>query len=152
MTPLLLQSTIEKNETAAAVLLFGIIFIIVLIPFIFFILTLQNTLKELQAENRKMKPSHTWLMLIPLFGSIWTFYVVKQVSESLEAEYNTRNIPHKPKPGYNVGLAFAITGVLIYSPFFTGIISLANIVLFIAYWMNVNQHRYAIQQNIHKNN
>ena len=39
----------------------GIIF---LVPYIFFLLTLQNTLKAISYENRKMPPANVWLMLL----------------------------------------------------------------------------------------
>lgn len=150
MTPILLSAT-EKNEVAASIMLYGIVLVIVLIPFIFFLLTLQNTLKTLQVKNQKMKPGHVWFMLIPIFGFIWAFYVVKQISESLEAEYTARNIPHKPKPSYYIGLAFAATAVLSLLPILKAFISLAFLVLLVVYWMNVNQHKYAIQKHIYDN-
>jgi len=47
-----------------------IILALFLVPGIFFLLTLQNTLKVISPENRKMQPSNVWLMFIPLFNII----------------------------------------------------------------------------------
>jgi len=40
---------------------------LMIIPAIFFYLTLQNTLKIVSLYNRTMPPGQVWLLLIPLF-------------------------------------------------------------------------------------
>jgi hypothetical protein len=47
--------------------------IIWLIPTIFYLKTLQDTLKEISVENRRMPPPNVWLLLIPLFNLVWAF-------------------------------------------------------------------------------
>ncbi|HVX52816.1 MAG TPA: hypothetical protein VHB48_21835, partial [Chitinophagaceae bacterium] len=48
---------------------------IVIVPFIFYLLTLQNTLKIISARNRGMKPDNVWVMLVPLCKCyIYIFY------------------------------------------------------------------------------
>ena len=54
-----------------------------LIPAIFFLLTLQNTLKAISEENRKMPPANVWLMFIPLFNIVWQFIMVDRIAHSL---------------------------------------------------------------------
>jgi hypothetical protein len=82
--------------TPTAVLLLLIILFIFfaafLIPVIFYFLELQNTLKEVSVENRKMKPGQVWLLLIPLFSIYWLFEVVSKIADSLKAEFASRNI------------------------------------------------------------
>ena len=58
---------------------------ICLIPFIFFLIELQNTLKVVKNENRKMKPGQVWLLFIPLFSIYWYFEVVNKIADSLKA-------------------------------------------------------------------
>jgi len=53
-----------------------VVFGIILLPTIFYLITLQNTLHQVKFENRKMQPGQVWLCLIPLFGVIWQFFVV----------------------------------------------------------------------------
>ena len=64
------------------ILVFG--FGIILIPTVFFLLTQQNILKNIQTQNRAMHPGEVWLQLIPIFGSIWAFFVVSRIAESIQ--------------------------------------------------------------------
>ena len=86
---------------------------ICLIPFIFFLIELQNTLKVVKNENRKMKPGQVWLLLIPLFSIYWYFEVVGKIADSLQAEFKERNIQvGEEKPGYSFGSVICILGVV----------------------------------------
>ena len=104
------------NESAAAFGIVGIVLIVVfvaliifLVPYIFYLITLQNTLKAVSPHNRLMPPGQVWLNLIPLFGMVWHFIVVDKISQSLRLELNERNITHdEPKPAYNLGLTMCI--------------------------------------------
>ena len=63
-----------------------------LIPKIFYLITLQSTLKAISEENRKMPPNNVWLQLIPLFGIVWHFIIIKNMADSISAEANLKNI------------------------------------------------------------
>ena len=54
---------------------------ILLLPQIFFMMTLQNTVKEVSVENRTIQPSQVWLTFIPLFGIFWQFFMVYKISQ-----------------------------------------------------------------------
>jgi hypothetical protein len=69
-----------------------IIVVIALLPQIFYLLTLQNTLSKVSPSNRKMVPGQVWLSLIPLFGMVWQFIVVTRMADSLQAEFRERGI------------------------------------------------------------
>ena len=74
---------------------------IMIIPQIFYLITLQKTIKEVSIENRQIQPNQVWLALIPLFGLIWQFLMVNRIALSLQAEFKKRNINTKDeKPGY----------------------------------------------------
>ncbi len=147
--------------TGTAIILTLIIFLIIcgafLIPVIFYFLDLQNTLKEVRVENRKMKPGQVWLLLIPLFSIYWLFEVVNKIADSLKAEFTSRNIEvDEERPSYRIGIIYAIIGAV--APFLnmvsrlmqfpaleSGIISLVlgigSIVLWILYWVKVRGYR-----------
>lgn len=102
-----------------------IIFVIgiALIPAIFFLLNLQKTLETISPENRKMKPSNVWLLLIPLFNII--------------PARDTR-------PTYNVGLAWNISTLLSFIPL---IGPLASVTTFIMYWVKVSEYKNLLIAN-----
>ena len=54
---------------------------ILLLPQIFFLMTLQNTVKEVSVENRTIHPSQVWLTFIPLLGIFWQFFVIYKISQ-----------------------------------------------------------------------
>ena len=119
----------------------GIIF---LVPYIFFLLTLQNTLKAISYENRKMPPANVWLMLIPLFNIVWQFIMVNNIADSIKAECERLHIPVKEnKPTAGIGLAWNISSVCFFIPF----ASLASLVLWIIYWVKVNEYKNLIIAN-----
>jgi len=126
--------------------LFQLIFLaLFILPGIFFLITLQNTLKAISIENRKMPPSNVWLLLIPLFNFVWQFIVVDKIAQSITMECDKLNIPVKEnKPTYKIGLAWNICTLLFFIPVLG---NLAALVLFIAYWIKVNEYRKLIISN-----
>lgn len=116
------------------ILIFLVLIPILLLPGIFFLLTLKRTLEAISPENRKMPPSNVWLMLIPLFNIVWQFIMVDKIAQSIAAECSKLNVPRSdPKPTYNIGLAWNICNLLTFIPF----VGLAALVTFILYWVKV---------------
>lgn len=131
------------DKITAASGLFQFIFLgLFLVPAIFFLLTLQNTLKVISPESRKMPPSNVWLMCIPLFNFIWQFIMVDKIAQSISVECARLNIQVKEtKPTYNLGLAWNICYLLFLIPVIKGLIALILIVMWILYWVKVNKYK-----------
>src|ERR1019366_6688161 len=87
-----------------------ILFAILLVPFIFYCLTLQKALNRCSPECRAMSPGLVWLMFIPLFNLVWHFFVVLNMAKSLGAEFQKRGIAEDPKPGQTLGVVMSIVG------------------------------------------
>ncbi len=116
-----------------------------LIPGIFFLITLQNTLKAISMENRRMPPGNVWLLFIPVFNIVWQFIVVDKIAQSIAAECARLNIPvTDSKPTYGIGLAWNICNLLTIIPIIGG---LASLVTFIIYWVKVAEYKKLIQAN-----
>lgn len=127
-----------------AIVIFAII--IGLIPVIFYLLTLQNTLKAVSPSNQKMPPGQVWLLLIPLFGIVWHFIIVQRMAESIKAELDMRGqAAREDKPAYSVGLAMCICQCCSIIPFLGWLASLAYIVLWIIYWVRVAEYKRQLQ-------
>jgi hypothetical protein len=112
-------------------------FAIILIPGIFYCLTLQKALNRVSPENRAMGPGMVWLLFIPLFNIVWHFLVVLNMAKSLAAEFKKRNITTDAEPGKGVGLAMCILsccGIIPVVGWFTGI---ATLVCWIIYWVKI---------------
>jgi hypothetical protein len=105
-----------------------IIFVIMLVPKIFYLLTLQKALNRCSPECRAMNPGMVWLMLIPLFNLVWQFIVVLNMAKSLGAEFRKRGLPEEPEPGQTMGLVMCVSSLLC-GPVY--------IVFWIIYWVQI---------------
>jgi hypothetical protein len=114
-----------------------IVIAILLLPLIFYLLTLQKALNRCSPENRAMAPGLVWLMLIPLFNVIWHFFVVINVAKSLGAEFQKRGITEEPKPGQTIGLVMCILAACGIIPFLGILCSLGALVCWIIYWVKI---------------
>ena len=70
-----------------------IVIAIMIIPAVFYVLTLQKALNRCSPECRAMNPPMVWLLFIPLFNVIWHFMVVMNLAKSLGAEFQISEIP-----------------------------------------------------------
>jgi heme/copper-type cytochrome/quinol oxidase subunit 2 len=123
----------------AAVGLLGILIFaaVVLVVFIFYLLTLQRALNRCSPESLAMKPGLVWLTLIPCFNIVWQFFVVINVAKSLGAEFKKRGIPAEELPGQGVGLAMCILNVVSAIPYLGCLTAPAGLVCWIIYWVKI---------------
>lgn len=111
--------------------------VILLIPMIFYLLTLQKALNRCAPENRAMQPAMVWLMLIPCFGIIWHFFVVINMAKSLAAEFQKRGLNIEPEPGKVLGLVMCGLACASIIPLLGGIFALGFLVCWIIYWVKI---------------
>jgi hypothetical protein len=120
------------------VLFFGFCALI-LIPAIFYLLTLQKALERCPPQSRTMPPGQVWLLLIPFFNLIWHFIVVNSVAASLRNEFTKRNIPlAEPEPGKPIGLALCIASVGGIVPLLNLIAGPIGLVCWVMYWVKIS--------------
>lgn len=132
------RSSLLHGIGAASIMMVGLIaFAIVLVPLIFYILTLQKALNRCAPENRAMQPGLTWLLLIPCVGIIWHFFVVLNMAKTLAAEFQKRGIAEEPEPGKMIGLIMCILMCCGIIPFLGPLCSLAGLVCWIIYWVKI---------------
>jgi hypothetical protein len=132
---------------AIAMILFGAI-IIGLIPTIFYLLTLQNTMNEVSPHNRQMNPGQVWLMLIPFFGMVWQFIMVNRIADSLRAEFSERNIPvEEDRPGASIGVAYCVLFCCGIIPLLGTLASIAGLVCWIIYWVKIAGYKTKLEQS-----
>jgi hypothetical protein len=115
---------------------------LILIPKIFYLITLQSTLRAISEENRKMPPNNVWLQLIPLFGIVWHFIIIKNMADSISEEANLKNIKiDEQKPAYNIGLAMCILDCFFIIPYLNFLTGVASLICFILYWIKINSYK-----------
>ncbi len=120
---------------------------IILLPTIFYVLTLQKALIRCSFENRTMAPGLVWLQLIPIFNLVWHFFIVINVANSLEKEFEKRGIPIMSKPGRSIGLATCILSVLSIIPLVGILLGIAALICWIIYWVKIADYSSQIAKS-----
>jgi hypothetical protein len=108
------------------------------VPMLFYILTLRRALKC--CEEPSVSAGSLWVLLLPVLGSIWHFFVVREMCESLRDEF-TRRHRRNPDPtiGRSVGIAMCVAGGFCMIPPLTLIALTAHLTLWVLYWVNVRE-------------
>ncbi|MDE2091792.1 MAG: hypothetical protein KGJ08_07835 [Gammaproteobacteria bacterium] len=110
--------------------------VIVLVVFILYLITLMNTLSAVSQQNRRLTPGLVFLLLIPLFNLVWNFIVVSKIRDSLQAEFSERNLSGQGF-GYGVGLAMCILYIVAIIPIINLLAAPAALVCWIIYWVQI---------------
>lgn len=119
---------------------------LLLVPLIFFLITQMNTIRQIDEENRSIKPGQVWLQLIPFFGLVWQFFVVTRISDSIRrqlygAPLSTENGSAHERPTYQIGMAYCVLICLTAVPFISAVASLAGIICWITYWVKLHGYK-----------
>lgn len=133
------------------------LFVIFLIPAIFFLISQQNILKAIQPQNRTMSPGEVWLQLIPIFNFVWCFIVVNRIAESIRRELTSRigfsfeenqspvsYYESTEKPTQQVGIAMCVLYCCGIIPVIGVAARIAALVCWIVYWVKLGQYRKQI--------
>jgi hypothetical protein len=119
-----------------------------LLPKIFYLITLQNTMNSVSPENRKMSPGQVWLELIPLFNLVWQFFNVINVSDSLKKEFETRGMkPAEDRPGYSIGITFCILFCCSVIPVLGALAAIAGLICWIIFWVKISNYRAELERS-----
>ena len=130
----------DPASFAAVLMALGICFVVLLIPTVFFLLTLQRALERCAPGNRTMAPAQVWLLFVPVFNLAWSFVIVNALSESLHREFSRRGLPTVPNPGKSMGLAWSILTLLCAVPFVGFLTGLPSLVCWILYWVEIAKY------------
>lgn len=134
------QSAYNAGYTVGVLIGFLVLLGIMLIPAIFYLLTLQKALRRCSPENREMEPGMVWLMFIPLFNLVWHFIIVLRMAGSLEKEFRKRGIAEESQPGKTLGMTMCILACCGIIPLLGILTSLGALVCWIMYWVKVAEY------------
>jgi len=134
-----------RDEELAIVIIIAVV--VSIIPAIFYLITLQNTLKRVKKKNRKIEPGQVWLNLIPFFNIVWQFIMINRIADSLKAEFADRNISVKEdRPGAQIGVAYCVLNLCGAIPVLGGLASLAGLVCWIVYWVKISNYKNQLSE------
>lgn len=101
-----------------------------LVVAIMYFLSLSKALSRCRPRNRTMEPGQVWLMLIPVFGVVWQFFVVNRVSESIRKEFRSRGWHADGDCGASLGIWYCALNLSVCG-------SPAGFILWIMYWVKI---------------
>ena len=129
------------SDEAAVIFAIAVVFGVILIfyiPWIFYLVTMHKALNRVAPERRKTTPLIIWLNLIPLVQFVTHFFMVSGIADSIADEYYARNLPlTDQRPGYTMGLVTSILLVLSMIPWLGVLFSMAALVTWIIYWVQI---------------
>ena len=134
----------EEEALIVFLLIFGIAGIVVAV---FYLLNLQNLLKEISPKNREVEQGNVWLMFIPLFNIIYPFILYPKICDSTRNEYEARGMGAQGDFGRTIGIVMPILGLCGWIPVLGGLASLANLVLFIIFWVKMAGYKNQLIAN-----
>ena len=114
----------------------GIILVVVL-----YLLNLQRLLQEISSSNRLVEPGNVWLMFIPLFNLIYPFILYPRICDSVRNEYQSRGMSEDGDFGRAIGITMPVLGLCGWLPYIGAIAGIANLVLFIIFWVKMAGYR-----------
>ncbi len=145
--PLLLTAKASPTEVVAVLVIIVILFAIFILPWVFFLLTMQRAFNNVSPEHQMNSPGMVWLCLIPLVGHIYLFIMVGNLATSLKREYEMRGW-HQPNEDYGNTMGIVMASLHLANLFFLWIISaLPGLVLFIIYWVRISKLSKALESD-----
>jgi hypothetical protein len=125
-------------RSGAAVVVFLVVFAIMLVPAIFYLLTLQKALERCDPQSRTTSPGSVWLMFIPLFNLVYQFILVSNISQSLSNEFARRGMTNMDRePGKTLGIATGVLNLTGIIPIIGIPLALAGLICWILYWVKI---------------
>ena len=125
---------------------FGIIglifFLLMLIPVVFYFITLQGTMNKLSPANKPFEGALIWLSFIPLLGGIWYLVYVCMLSKAIEKDYSAVGQQNDGAMPLAIGLVVSTIACMI--PFINLIAWIAVLVVWIMYWIRMAAYRKAL--------
>jgi hypothetical protein len=125
-----------------------LLLVLLLLPTIFYFISLQRALEAVSPEHRMMPPGQVWLSLIPIFNFVWMFFVVNKIAESFQLECYKLNIStNELKPTQGIGNAKNILRLCSFIPVIGILATLGFLVCWIIHWVKVNEYKNLILSN-----
>lgn len=103
--------------------------------------SMQTTLQLIRPVNRRARPTSVWLMFIVPYNIIEDFFIIDNVSKSIEREAATNpRLAGLKDYGYVTGIGWAIAQVMSFIPNEIGLVSgIFGMVLWIKHWLFIQK-------------
>lgn len=146
------SSNSSSGDDAAALAVFLVILFVALLIGMAIAVGICIMLHVIQArvpvEHQKISPGMIWLMLIPLFGLVWNFFVFQRIPESYKSYFDSIGDQSVGDCGKGVGLWYAICAACSIIPCVNYIAGPAALVLLIIFLVKLFGLRGRIPETV----
>lgn len=135
------------HETVMMVI--GIMAIIgIYIAYVLFCGKLYYTLKLVPKDKQIFPAWFSWLILIPVVGYIFSWLMLPFGVPGAFKNYRPENkaVVKNSNALFGIGLAYVILPIFAWIPVVGILLMLANLVLFIIYWVKVSKYKWLLKQ------
>lgn len=98
---------------------------------------LYSALERVPAEHRKQTPGLVWLLLIPCFGAIWSFFVFPRISQSYKSYFASAGRTDTGDSGEAIAWALCVAWVACLVPLLNLLALPVTLVLLIIYLVKI---------------
>jgi len=132
-SPMLAQSDEEAIAVVAVLIgaLVGLVIGLAIILLVCFLI--YKPYKSVPEAHRQMNPPMVFLLMIPLFGLVWAFFIALKIPASFKSHFDSVGDTSVGDCGKNIGLGWAICSVCSMIPFVNFIAAPASLVLLIIF-------------------
>jgi hypothetical protein len=118
---------------------FGVIFSAIAAYFV------SDALAVIPAEHQKnMTPGQVWLLVIPVFGLVWNFFVYHRVALSFQAYFESNGRPQPGDYGKQMGLIYSILAACSIVPCVGSLAGIAALVIVILLIVKFQEYKKMI--------
>jgi hypothetical protein len=103
-------------------------------------------LSRVPRESRKQEPGLAFLLLIPIFSLVWTFFVHPRVAASLKTHFESKGDHSKGDCGAALALWLCITSACRVIPLLGILSAMASLVLLIVFYVKAFELSAEIQR------
>lgn len=133
-----IPDSIDPAGDAGSLAIFLGFSLVLLLPRIFFLATMQKALGRCPYGRRNISPGLVWLSLIPVFNLVWDFVVVGSTSSSVGNELKRRGVPpDAADTGLGPGLVFCLLAFFLWIPIVNIFVGLGLAICFTIFWVKI---------------
>ena len=119
----------------------------VLLPNIFYTLTLQRSFTAIDPPLRPIAPGLVWLFLIPVFNFGWSFFLVVYLKRGYDRMAAAGRLSAPTSAGFGVGIGFAVCFALTLVPAINVLAVIPMLVLWVLHWVQAAAARKLVLPN-----
>lgn len=108
---------------------------------------ISGAIARVPAEYREMEPGAVWMLMIPLFGIVWLFFIVQRIPRSFQNYFEAHERYDYGDCGAQLGLWYAICVAGSMIPYLGTCVAIAALILMIMFLVKLSEMKKQIPES-----